>query len=931
MASSHSDHLVTCDMKVEGRRFDINVPDGWHVMHGDEAGGRPFAVASWQPQEGDDIEVPTEGGVSVLYCSLPDIDLDDEESMWSRVKIYGLRDLIYLIHMKLNYPNPETFEGMLGSKYLSEEIIEANGVACEVLKVKQLFDDFFTEYHIKPLALDNYDYLRCITCDYDGVDEEAFHKLACNIAASVTQHTTVVPKCEEKLDRALREKISVSDFNEMTNNFAVPYEYGPGFMVKPFVYRTKILTPELDIKDVYFKLYSARTEFANRHYVHWMRLLDAVEAQLAHGTAAADAAAMLKILWDKEKELIPNLGLTMESDWGLVKKKGLLDPPQERLAFEKRAGQLADELGCKLESHDGVEYEGYDESSEDEAPSGDPFVPIPNFVLGLLAEDYLYFPDDTISWNGSHHEISRVDVNFMMRAGLMDRVRDAWCADMDDIEEVSQFLVNILNEIEEDEALHVPKELISDIIRGPVCDGMNIGAGGDLTGITLANLAAMASSIRLDDEISRDTYTLMYDTRLAKGIPQFFNLMGRLIWDMRACSKSLADKPFTVNFVGVRNVDADVLYGDEAVRSVPGAQRARKSLVVKSAPEITLPEIAKAAPVKESKAKGAKPKVAAAEPSPTKTTKAKSAKAKAGAVEDEPEKATKTKSKADKAEKTKPAKAKSATDGTGTAKPAASKTKKTAPAKPKKPTLTLEQMLDQMHDRVEADIEHGAPAVNPATTMRAVRKAMYSAGGNGSMFDDTIAELDRQFRAGEIPPRTLGEDDLADDKPLGRVVNMLRTSGGGLAKDTVVSRLGEEALSAASSDPAVVERDGKLYLWCHRDEAGKPMRDHKQAILTLQKREKKAEEAYAAGKPFSEERLREVDVERTKTILALNNAGFFAFGKKKELKARIAALEEEHATLEKSRAAMAQIDDARKKLAQAKENAENEYKQRGLL
>jgi len=976
MASNHSDHLVTCDMKVEGRRFDINVPDGWHVMHGDEAGGRPFAVASWQPQEGDDIEVPAEDGVSVLYCSLPDIDLDDEESMWSRVKIYGLRDLIYLIHMKLNYPNPGTFEGMLGSKYLSEEIIEANGVACEVLKVKQLFDDFFTEYHIKPLALDNYDYLRCITCDYDGVDEEAFHRLVCEIAASVTQHSTVVPKCEEQLDCALGGKISVSDFNEMVNNFAVPYEDGPGFMVEPFVCRTKILTPELDIKDVYFKLYSARTEFANRHYVHWMRLLDAVEAQLAYGTATADVIAMLEGLWDKEKELIPNLGLTMESDWELVKKKGLLNPPQERLAFEKRAGQLADELGCKLESHDDVEYAGYDVSSggqgrEGEAQGDDAFVPIPNFVLGLLAEDYLYFPDDTISWNGFHHEISRVDVNFMMRSGLMDRVHDAWCADMDDIEEVSQFLVNILNEIEEDEALHVPKELISDVIRGPVCDGMNIGAGGDLTGITLANLAAMASSIRLDDEISRDTYTLMYDTRLAKGIPQFFNLMGRLIWDMRACSKSLADKPFTVNFVGVRNVDADVLYGDEPVRSVAGAQRARKSLVVKSAPEITLPEVTKAAPAKESKAKSAKAKTDTAEAAPAKTTKAKSAKAKTDPVEDEPQKTTKaktTKSKADsdktepaqssapkttqakdtaaksestegskaksassKTTKSKSAKTKSAADEAGSAKPAASKTKKAASAKPKKPALTLEQVLDQMHDRVEADIEHGAPAVNPATTMRAVRTAMYSAGGNGSMFDDTIAELDRQFRAGEIPPRTLGEDDLADDKPLGRVVNMLRTSGGGLAKETVISRLGEEALSAASSDPAVVEHDGKLYLWCHRDEAGKPMCDHKQAILTLEKREKKAEEAYAAGKPFSEERLREVDVERTKAILELNNAGFFAFSKKKELKARIAALENEHAVLEKSRAAMAQIDDARKKLAQAKENAENEYKQRGLL
>lgn len=968
----------TYGMKVEGRRFDIDVPYNWYVAHGDEANGRPFVAAMWPPREGEDIEQPTYGSVSVLYCELPDIDLDKEGSVWSHVKTCGVRDFIHAIHMVLNYPDPDTFEGIVGPKFVSEEIIEANGVACEVLKVKQLFDDY-SEYHIKPLALDNCDYLRCIACNSYGIGEKAFHKLVCDIASSVTQHSTIVPKCEEQLDRALREKILVSDFNEMVSNFAIPYAYVFNLSFEPVMNRAEILNPNLSQSDLYLKLYGDRAELVNGHYVYWMRLLDVVEAQLAHGTSTADAAVMLEKLWCQEKQLIPQLAPVAKSNWSFIKRHGLFDPPQERLAFEKRAGQLADQLGCKLESHDGVEYAGYDESGEDEASSGDPFVPIPNFVLGLLAEDYLYFPDDTISWNGSHHEISRVDVNFMMHSGLMDRVHDAWCADMDDIEEVSQFLVNILNEIEEDEALHVPKELISDIIRGPVCDGMNIGAGGDLTGITLANLAAMASSIRLDDEISRDTYTLMYDTRLAKGTPQFFNLMGRLIWDMRACSKSLADKPFTVNFVGVRNVDADVLYGDEPVRSVPGAQRARKSLTVKSAPEITLPEVAKAAPAKESKTKGTKVKTDTAEAAPAKTTKAKSTKAKADAVEDEPDKARKTKSKTDKPEKTKSAKAKPATDEatpkkatapktvkakptvdnaeetspskttkakttksksakfksaageTGTTKPAASKTKKAAPAKSKKPALTLEQVLDQMHDRVEADIEHGAPAVNPATTMRAVRTAMYSAGGNGSMFDDTIAELDRQFRAGEIPPRTLGEDDLADDKPLGRVVNMLRTSGGGLAKETVISRLGEEALSAASSDPAVVEHDGKLYLWCHRDEAGKPMRDHKQAILTLEKREKKAEEAYAAGKPFSEERLREVDVERTKAILELNNAGFFAFGKKKELKARIAALEDMHAALEKSRAAMAQIDDARKKLAQAKENAENEYKQRGLL
>ena len=151
------------------------------------------------------------------------------------------------------------------------------------------------------------------------------------------------------------------------------------------------------------------------------------------------------------------------------------------------------------------------------------------------------------------------------------------------------------------------------------------------------------------DEISRDTYTLTYDTRLAKGIPQFFSLMGRLIWDMRACSKSLADQPFTVNFVGVRNVDADVLYGNETVRSVPGAQRARKSLVVKSAPQITLPEVVKTEPAKESKTKGAKAKPVADETAPTKATKAKGTKAKADADEAAPTKTTKLKSAKSKA------------------------------------------------------------------------------------------------------------------------------------------------------------------------------------------------------------------------------------------------------------------------------------------
>lgn len=94
---------------------------------------------------------------------------------------------------------------------------------------------------------------------------------------------------------------------------------------------------------------------------------------------------------------------------------------------------------------------------------------------------------------------------------------------------------------------------------------------------------------------------------------------------------------------------------------------------------------------------------------------------------------------------------------------------------------------------------------------------------------------------------------------------------------------------------------------------------------------REAEATYAMDGPFDSERLRAVEAECAKAVTELDHAGFFAFRRKKELKARIAALNEERQNLAKARAAKDFLDDARKKLAQAKENAENEYKQRGLL
>ena len=825
------------------------------------------------------------------------------------------------------------------------------------------------------------------------------------------------------------------------------------------------------------------------------------------------------------------------------------------------------------EAKEPIESRGHAEQDTNEGDGG--FFPTPNFVLGLLAEDYLYFPDDSIAWNGAHHEIHNVDFNGTRIDGLMDRVRSAWCSDMDDAKEVANNLITLLNEIEHDEALHVPKQLIESSIRGPVCDGMNAGAGGDLTGITLANLAAMGGAIRLGDKVARDEYALLYDARLARGIPQFFNLMARLLWDLRACSRTLGGKPFTVRFMGARNIDADEYLGcDNGFDAVPGAQECPGEMRVTSAPEITLPskgkqakkaaakvgatkpKAEKASEAKDAKvqeAKAAKPtkarkssskasaqsadqgKAAAAsgdgkaqpkakgrlvnlasetfcfeanerlrsmasqrasadyfiatsemvahkimdgmqseadsatagtsgwsedkyllaevmgkyvaiatrylgyfvdaleaqidlgtsrtevlkmaaeaeefteladkstlningnvlsvgvqlefsgecdklkariaavksgeyvgqeeKPAAAKAAKPATAAKKKAATKVQPagdkapavEKSAGTKVKATKAKpaKTVADKAKAPddkvrpADEAGAAKPAksaagkASKAKdagksagaeKSKSAKPAKPAAkTFDQVLDEIHESVQAAIQHGAPAVNEADTMRKVRAAMVAAGGSGSMFDDSIRELDRQFHSGQTPPRALGQGELAGDTTLGRAVDMLRANGGGVKKEAVSSALGAEALSAALSDPAVVEEGGKLYLWCQRDFAGKPIRDYRQALLSLEENVAQAESAYRACRPFNEARLHEIEEAHADAVRQLNNAGFFAFNKKKELKARIEALNAEAESFKKSQEALSAVDAAKAKLAKMGKDARRELKARGLL
>lgn len=200
----------------------------------------------------------------------------------------------------------------------------------------------------------------------------------------------------------------------------------------------------------------------------------------------------------------------------------------------------------------------------------------PTFILTLLSGDWLFFQEGEIAWDGQHHSLTGIQVNGAKVGQFMDWVNSN-IDDFDSIQEVVQYFMGFLNELEKDEGLRVPRAHIAPGVRKTIREG-------DLTGITLANLAACGSAIAAR-MVGDDQYALFYDTRLALGIPHFFDLAARMLWDLRQPSMSEHGKPFVVAFMSTRNIDADEYLGD-VTRPVTGSQENPGVIAVSSAPAV---------------------------------------------------------------------------------------------------------------------------------------------------------------------------------------------------------------------------------------------------------------------------------------------------------------------------------------------------------
>ena len=199
-------------------------------------------------------------------------------------------------------------------------------------------------------------------------------------------------------------------------------------------------------------------------------------------------------------------------------------------------------------------------------------------IFHLLSDYCVCFDDGMITWDGHHHAATGLHVDnekvpelteFATRGGFDDLNHYLNCF-------VDGFLNNL---VEADEDLIVPRSAIHKALYPMLQEG-------DLTGLVLANFCGCNKALVIDNP-EPDAYCVMYDTRIARGIPQFFNLVARMLWDMRQGLRSQQGTSFKVTFVAAKNVDLSMLVVDD-VTDVVGVQEKPGTKMIYSAPKIQL-------------------------------------------------------------------------------------------------------------------------------------------------------------------------------------------------------------------------------------------------------------------------------------------------------------------------------------------------------
>ncbi len=563
--------------------FSIAIPDGYRILESQDDNSEDNDITfSAVPKANEDNETSFRIAIRIAE-NLPEDAFEE----------HGIDELVIAMFRKALNDDENMFRPN------SPEHWVAKGKNCPVIVTRiysQLFGLFTrNSYLIRPISNDM-SFRVEITMDEmnDDIAEE-MHEPINALVSSIETTKPLKSNLTKMLDKISTQKVTPQEFCETVNHLV---------KVVTLCKDTENTANQLEYLrncdepngyDATRAVIMGMEDFLGRIFPMFVRTFDAIEFQRSFGCTEDEltsyfevAKAMLEpcvticdAIDQQSAQFLSEHGPIALPDgfWKMVDSIDM-QLPGTRSEMEMRIKAANEQFQAAIEEHinkapnDNEESDGVDD---------------PTRRMTRLSDDWFFFMDDEIAWDGHHHAIAGAQLNGAKADELLDFVNSC-IPGFDDVNEVFQYFVTLLNEIEKDEGLIVPRAMIAPGVQKAIREG-------DLTGLTLANLAACGKAFCVQ-KVERGAYRVIFDSRLIKGIPSFLDLVARLVWDLRQCTNSMRGKPFEISFLQARNIDADHYLGSVEA-PVPGAQKYAMFMKVTEAPRIALPSASEAAEYQE--------------------------------------------------------------------------------------------------------------------------------------------------------------------------------------------------------------------------------------------------------------------------------------------------------------------------------------------
>lgn len=606
--NAKSKYSVRADApRAQGSTFSLAIPDGW--VSDEDTAGRAFVLVP-KSHAGEGMESP----VAILYGKAP-----VGEDYATAMQQSGIPPIQWATHYAAR---------SLAANFTCEmHEVEARNCRCAVVRVPTA-DEECSEFYIYPYSLIGQDYARVTFYDPGDVTYEQARTFVDNLARTVEASGSTVPTCLDQLEER---------FLARSNDFSFAYrEVFMPVMDQLANLRNSVLgagarfcealNPAAGSRARNISGIIALSQFFDACVPIAVRLIDVIEewARVDRSQEILNrftCKSMLEEIGDKfiissdmfydsalsaeelEKLCVPSprqrgllerishaLVLLGFDEYGTEKKNETVIEVDVSGIIRDAIDHFASQSDSELQSHvvtedddQAEELEGRLEPAEQQSSMSARARKIlagqitpdqydsPTVICNLLAQRTFFFDSEDIAWDGRHHTITNVNVNASQAENLSDDALNTL------MNETGNTFGVVLTEIEKDELLFVPRSRIASGIEQALPEG-------DLTGITLCYLIGCLGAFSWRG--TENCYQVYFDPRLEKGIPQFFSLVARLIWDIRD-QFLMSEDSFDIMFFRTRNFDADAFLGD-VDEPVIGAQDCPNLLNVREQPSVDL-------------------------------------------------------------------------------------------------------------------------------------------------------------------------------------------------------------------------------------------------------------------------------------------------------------------------------------------------------